>query len=285
MTAYSIWALESSYIQEYPDSALIWGTTEGARRLPFPYFVIKGEGRVILVDTGFSDTEWGLEQFEHYGIKEFKRPDVILARVGLTPEDVDTVIITHHHFDHISGLRYFPNATVYLQQREAENYLTKITAPPRLKWLCAALDPNTGPDLLAIGAEGRLRLVEGVADVAPGLQVRPAHDTHTAGSQYAVLESNDASDPWIFCGDVVYVYENVGGLEGTEPHVPVGYGQGNWECCVRSSDEMVTVAGDNVRRLIPSHDVRLWDLFPTKTYEDGLHVTEIQLADGEPSKV
>jgi N-acyl homoserine lactone hydrolase len=285
MAPYSIWALEFAQLPSYPDSALVYGAPEGARMLPFYYYVLKSDDRLILVDSGFSDNDFCMEQCELYGVRGFTRPDEIMARIGFKPEDVDTILVTHHHWDHVSGVPYFPNAHIYIQKRDVDNWMSKWTAPKRLKWLCGGLDPDTGAELARIGGEGRLRLVEGVEDVAPGIQLRPAFDTHTAGSQYIYLENNDGGDPWVFPGDVAYVYDNIGGPDGDQQHVPVGLAQGNMECCVRSTDEMLSAANDNIKRVLCSHEVRIWDRYASVEYDDGLHVAEITLAPGAASRL
>ena len=53
--------------------------------------VIEAGGRRLLVDAGFS-------------AREIKRR---LARVGLVPEDLDAVVLTHEHLDHVRGLNRF----------------------------------------------------------------------------------------------------------------------------------------------------------------------------------
>jgi len=285
MVDYSIWALECSHLPDYPDSALVYGATEGARMLPFCYWILQSDDHIALIDTGFNDDEFCREMIGSYGILGFSRPETILARIGIRPEDVDTVIISHHHWDHISGVKYFPNANVYIQRREVDNWMAKWGAPQRQRWLVNGLDPQTAADLAQIGGEGRLRLVEGAADVLPGIQVRPAFDTHTAGSQYIVVQAGDGGDPWVFTGDAAYTYDNIGGPDGDGPMVPIGLGQGNQECCVRVADEMLTTAGDNIHRVIPSHEVRIWDRFPTREYDDGLHVAELALAPGTASRI
>jgi N-acyl homoserine lactone hydrolase len=285
MPEYSIWALEFSVLPSYPDAALVYGAMEGARRLPFYYFALQSDDRLILIDAGFSDSDFCSEACASYGVVGFQPPATIMPRVGLRPEDVDTIIVTHHHWDHVSGLNYFPNAVVHIQKRDVESWMTKWTAPPRLKWLCGGLDPNTGTDLARIGGEGRLRLADGAADVAPGIQVRPAFDTHTAGSQYIVLQANDSGDPWVFPGDVAYVYDNIGGPDGDQQMIPIGLAQGSQECCVRATDEMLSVANDNIRRVLPHHEIRIFDRFPSKEFDDGLHVGEIALAKGVESRI
>jgi glyoxylase-like metal-dependent hydrolase (beta-lactamase superfamily II) len=280
-----MWALEFSYMHGYPDSALVYGKREGDRDLPFYYCVLQSDEHVILVDSGFSDNDYCQSMIDLYDIKQFTRPDVILPRIGLTPADIDAIIVTHHHFDHVSGVNYFPNARVYIQQRDVDNWMEKWSVPERMKWLSYGLDPGTGSDLANVAVDGRLHMTDGIEDLFPGISVRPAFDTHTAGSQYAVVQANDGGDPWIFTGDVVNVYDNVGGLNGDEPLMPVGHGQGSQECCIRAANEILTIAGDHTSRIVPSHEVRIWDRWPTKLFDDGLHVAELELAPGVATRI
>jgi len=285
MADYSIWALEFSFLPSYPDPLLVYGKPDGDRPLSFYYFVVQNDDRVVLIDAGFSDNEFCTMSIEQYGLLRFTPPADILPRIGLAPEQVDAIIVSHHHWDHISGIGYFPNADVYLQQREVDNWNAKFSAPPRLAWLYNGLDPETADDLSRIDSEGRLRLIDGVHEAFPGITIRPAFDTHTAGSQFVVVEPSDDGDHWVFTGDTAYIYDNIGGPDGTEPHVPVGWAQGSQECCVRSTDEMLTAAGDNIQRVLPSHEERLWDRFPSITHPDGNRVAEISLAPGVASRI
>jgi len=285
MPNYSIWAMEFATIQNMPDVVLVYGKAEGTRVLPFHYDVVLGEGRVILIDAGFSDNEFCSAQVSHWGADIFTPPSEILPRIGLKPEDVDTILVSHHHWDHISGINYFPNATVYMQKRDAEAWMSMICEEPKTRWLSNGLDPQTGQDLVRLGAEGRLRLVDEVTEVAPGIHIRPAHNTHTPGSQYVVVEANDGGAPWVFPGDVGYVYDNFGGPDGEGPLHPIGHAMGSTVCCIRSTREMLATAGDNVGRIVASHDARIWERFPSMQAQDGNHIAEIQLATGTQSRI
>ncbi len=57
---------------------------------------------------------------------------------------------------------------------------------------------------------GKLTLLDGESEILPGLRAVPAHDTHTAGSQYVTIE-NDRDGRWLLAGDNCYVYENFTG--------------------------------------------------------------------------
>jgi glyoxylase-like metal-dependent hydrolase (beta-lactamase superfamily II) len=274
MPEYSIWALEYARVTAYPDARIVYGATAGARVLPFYYFVLRSPDHVLLIDCGFADNPYGRSMISNHQIEGFAEPAEVLARIGLSPDEVDGIVLTHHHFDHAGGLGYFPNAEVWIQRREVDSWMAKWCAPPRFRWLREGLDPDTGATLAGLGAQGRLHLLEGAAEIVPGVRVRPAFDTHTEGSQYVTIDRGDDA-PWVVPGDVAYVYDNLGGLDGLGPMIPVGLAQGSQELCLRSTDEMLTLAGDDVHRVLPMHEVRLWDRFPTQQFEDGLHVAEI----------
>lgn len=78
-------------------------------------YLIRGRGRTILVDSGLGESN-------HAGGWLKKN----LHAVGVRPEDVDTVLLTHGHPDHISGLldaeghRVYTHAQLYLHPLEIE---------------------------------------------------------------------------------------------------------------------------------------------------------------------
>ena len=80
---------------------------DSSNRIPLTTRVLfaEGDGRNILVDTGtgnlWSEKELGLYEFE-----AATEPGVVLAlkRIGVAPEEITDVIITHLHFDHAGGV-------------------------------------------------------------------------------------------------------------------------------------------------------------------------------------
>ena len=83
------------------------------------HFIVE-DGRVAIIDTGSNDS----------------LPHVLgaLTELGLTPEAVDYVILTHVHLDHAGGaglmMRYFPNARLVVHPRGAQHMIdpTKLIA-------------------------------------------------------------------------------------------------------------------------------------------------------------
>ena len=82
---------------------------------PMDYFVwvLRHEERVILVDTGYDETE-----AQRRGRDIVMDPREALKPLGISAEAVDEVIVTHLHYDHAGGLHLFPNARLHLQAAE-----------------------------------------------------------------------------------------------------------------------------------------------------------------------
>jgi N-acyl homoserine lactone hydrolase len=60
MGNYSIWVLDYAAVAKFPQSVMLYGPQyQGIRNLPYAYVLIKGQGEVILVDTGYDHKEYG----------------------------------------------------------------------------------------------------------------------------------------------------------------------------------------------------------------------------------
>src|SRR5258708_7743909 len=83
--------------------------------LDLDYFVwlIRGNGRDILVDTGFNAVEASLRNR-----KLTLNPVEALARFGVMAHDIRDVVVTHLHYDHAGNLDLFPNPPFHLQDRD-----------------------------------------------------------------------------------------------------------------------------------------------------------------------
>jgi glyoxylase-like metal-dependent hydrolase (beta-lactamase superfamily II) len=152
----------------------------------------------ILIDTGLGDTR-GKKFDDLYDVDCGRLPES-LAALGTPAERIDTVILTHLHFDHSGGtvrrsgaaLRTaFPNARYVIQKREWEDAhnTNEVTSGSYL------------PDELDVmESSGQLDLIEGNAPVAPGVSAAVTGG-HTASHQVVLVESGGRT--CIFWGDLV----------------------------------------------------------------------------------
>ena len=285
MPDYSIWIVEYARVVEYPVGAVLYGRwNAGHLVLPYSYAVLKSEDHLAVVDTGFNYAEFGKVLADRYGVSDWQPAATVLKRIGIDPEEVDTMILTHNHFDHAGGVEEFPNAHIYLQEREVSKYMWAKTLPDRLQWLTTATDPDLMLWLVDRMKHGKLTLLSGDMEILPGVRAIAAHDTHTAGSQYITVE-NERDGRWLLAGDNCYVYESFTVTDGDGQFVPIGLAFGSMERCVLTMEDMWQYVNGDISRIVPFHEQELWGRFPTHVFDDTLHVAELSLALGETSRI
>ena len=84
-----------------------------AQDLDYFVWLIRGNGRDILVDTGFN-----AEEATARARKLTLNPVDALERFGVAAASIRDIIVTHLHYDHAGNLDRFPNARFHLQERE-----------------------------------------------------------------------------------------------------------------------------------------------------------------------
>jgi glyoxylase-like metal-dependent hydrolase (beta-lactamase superfamily II) len=161
--------------------------------------VVEGRGHRTLIETGNGD-KFSPKLKDIYGIDHDRAVGDALREAGLDPDAIDTVVMSHLHFDHSGGATrrtasgslepVFHRARHVVQRREWQD----ATAPHernRASYLAENIEPLAG----------LLRLVEGEEEVAPGVAVLPTPG-HTAGHQ-SVLVGDPGGPRLLFLGDVV----------------------------------------------------------------------------------
>jgi len=98
-----------------PESMAFSGASkEKVIPISFAVYLIKTEDKNILVDVGCNT-------MPDFDMKRFYSPVFVLRQVGISPDEITDVIITHSHHDHIEAIKYFKNAIIHINKTEYEN--------------------------------------------------------------------------------------------------------------------------------------------------------------------
>ena len=272
MTAkWELYVLEYARSRNQPVASLIQGAfDEGVMNVPFAFVLARNGKRNVLIDSGFMNKGGGAEMATKFDIPWWISPVRLLGELGVSPEQVTDIFISHAHFDHMGGIGEFPNAMIYMQKREYLSWLEAMALPPRFGFLTAAVSPDDLRSALDASVDHRLTLLEGDKDnVLPGIHARFG-EGHTLGQQFVVVEA--AKGRMVVSGDCVYAARNITGNNNDGVYVPLAFGVGSiWEqlkTIDRINDE---IAGD-ISRIIILHDADRWSKMPIVKEIDGFRI-------------
>lgn len=160
----------------------------------FPVYsvlVVTPEAR-IMYDTGY-DLEH-VKKVLPFELPEQTEEQTIpgqLAKIGLTPEDIDIVVNSHFHFDHVGGNKHLTNATHLVHKAELRQF--KYPEPfERLGYSDASFDH----------AGVKYKPISGDYEIAPGVVLFETPG-HTVG-HYSLYVELQKERPMLFCGDAAY---------------------------------------------------------------------------------
>jgi glyoxylase-like metal-dependent hydrolase (beta-lactamase superfamily II) len=208
-------------------------------------WVMRGPvGRVVLVDSGFYRDKF----MQQWKPADYSRPsEAVRAALGISPEQVTDIIVSHIHWDHADGLDLFPNARVWIQREEYEHHIDAAGAVRD-----RAIDVDVAMMLHGINTAGRVTLVDGDdKEIMPGVRVYTG-GKHTFASQFVGVATR--SGPIVLASDNAYLYEN---LERKVAIAQTLDAASNLAAQAR----MLALAG-SLARIVPGHDPAVFERFP-----------------------
>jgi glyoxylase-like metal-dependent hydrolase (beta-lactamase superfamily II) len=243
---YEVYAIRYATIANFPVSGLVSGA-DPSRKLDIAMMIwlVRGNGRNILVDSGFYHERF----FPDWKPKDFIKPSDAIQPLGLKPEDITDVIISHMHWDHADGADLFPKARIWIQKDELQYYAGEAWQSKKTH---GGIDPDDVLTLVRLNTDGHVGLVDGDAvEIIPGVTCYTG-GRHTYASQYVGVHTTAGTV--ILASDNMYLYENL------EKHVPIAATL-DAVSNLRAQDRMKQLAA-NPGLIVPGHDPAVFSKFP-----------------------
>lgn len=213
--------------------------------MPLDYFVwlIRGDGREVVVDTGFSAAMAAKRGRDH-----LRCPTEALRTLGCEAATVRDVVITHLHYDHVGNFELFPAATLHLQDLEMRYATGRHMCDERHR---GAFEAEDVAGMVRRVFENRVRFHDGDAEIAPGVSLHLIGG-HTMGLQVVRVATRRG---WVvLASDASHFYAN---MEDVRPF-PIVYSVPDMVNGYRK----LRALADSPAHLIPGHDPLVMQRYP-----------------------
>ena len=248
---------EAAERPHYEVYAIRYATREGRRQdnfiggdphegpMPMDYFVwvLVGTHRSFVVDCGFTATISAQRKRTY-----LRDPVEALNLLGIRPDEVTDVILTHLHYDHVGNLDRFPGARFHLQERELAYATGKYMRHP---FLSHSFEVDDVVGVVRLNYRGRVVFYDGDADLAPGVRLHLAAG-HSAGLQFVSVETERGRV--VLASDVTHYYEN---MDSGRPYTTTFHVGDTLE-----SYEKLRAIAASADHIVPGHDPLVMQLYP-----------------------
>lgn len=179
------------YVKNIPD---------GRIEMPVFTFLVEGGDKRLLIDTGMAWTE----RASTYHHPSSRQPGGMaiheqLAGIGLRPEDIDIVVLTHMHWDHMFYLEKFAAARIVAHEKEYAFALNPIPL-----YYKSYEHPSLG---ITRPFEGlTIETVRGETEIMPGVRVFETPG-HSPGHMSVEVDTKDGR--YLCVGDSVFIPDNL----------------------------------------------------------------------------
>jgi N-acyl homoserine lactone hydrolase len=242
MSLYEIYPLEVGYFPDQDQSKVTFLKGAGTKGYsPCIVYVVKGEGVTFLVDTGVPDPEYSEKYFHTVVQPEEMRLLNALKKIDVKLGDIEFVVLTHLHWDHIFNNGLFKGKKMYVQKSEIDFALDPW---PIFRHAYEHFKCNLTPHWFESIPD--FEYVYGDTDIAPGVKLLHMPG-HSPGSQGVLVDTSDGK--YLIAGDAIPSYVNW----ETPGHQMIGVFS-SMEDQLNTFKKLENIEG---LKVLPSHDGRV----------------------------
>jgi glyoxylase-like metal-dependent hydrolase (beta-lactamase superfamily II) len=246
---YEVYAIKYAHHARRASENFIGGDAHDGP-MPLDYFVwlIRGGGREIVVDTGFSAAMAAKRGRDH-----LRCPTAGLRMLGCDARTVKDVVITHLHYDHAGNFDLFPTAALHLQDLEMRYATGRYMGHECFR---GAYEVEDVVGMVRRVYENRVEFHDGDEEIAPGISLHLIGG-HTMGIQAVRVATRRG---WlVLASDASHFYAN---MEQTRPF-PIVWSVADMVDGYRKLQRLA----ESPAHIIPGHDPLVLERYPAPSKE------------------
>lgn len=217
---------------------------DGPMPMDFYLWIARSATCTVLIDSGF-----GRQASIRRNRPLLFEPAEALERIGIRPESVEHIVLTHMHYDHAGCLEAFPNARVYVQDAEVAYATGRCMCDVETRF------PFEVEDVVHFVRRlfgEQVTFHQGDADLFPGLSVHllPGHSAGLQGVRVMTGRGHV-----LLASDATHYYANL----RTGNPFPVTI---DADLTAHTFRRLRELAGDD-EHIVPGHDPLVRSYYPT----------------------
>lgn len=228
---------------------------DGPMPVDYSLWIVRNAHRTILVDTGFA-----ARAAAERGRRLDFDPIDGLARLGIDPDALEDIILTHLHFDHAGNIDRFAKARFHIQDAEVGFATGRCMCEAFMR---RPFDVEDVVTLVRHTYAERVRFHDGDTELLPGLSLHLLPG-HSKGVQ--AVRVMTPRGPVVLASDVTHFYANL--LRRAPSILTVSF-----DVTLESYRKLMCLAG-GVDRIVPGHDPKVRALYPRHVFA-GLELTAL----------
>jgi glyoxylase-like metal-dependent hydrolase (beta-lactamase superfamily II) len=243
-----IYAIRYGHLDRLSDLNFLGGD-DHAQPMPLDYYVwvIRSPERTLVVDTGFAAA-----QAAQRGRALLRPVAEGLLAIGVQPQEVADVVITHMHYDHAGNVALFPKARFHVQDAEMAYCTGRAMTHGHL---AGPFDADNVMAMVRRIFDGRVVFHGGDAELFPGVTLHHLPG-HTPGLQAVRVET--LRGPVVLASDAIHFWAN---LQRETPYPVVA----DVPAYLQALRRLRSLA-PSLDHIIPGHDPAVLQRFPAEPH-------------------